>query len=62
MMNCDLAIAEIADQGFTIVRDLIIGDRLKQLQPDAEQLLHQIPAKGVDGNEVAGACTKAPSR
>jgi ectoine hydroxylase-related dioxygenase (phytanoyl-CoA dioxygenase family) len=52
------AIAEIDDQGFTIIRDLITGDRLEKLQADAECLLHPIEAKCVDGGKVAGRMHK----
>ena len=54
----ETAIAEIADQGYAIVRDLISGERLEQLQRDAEQLLHEIPAKGIDGKQIAGRMHK----
>ena len=52
------ALAEIHEQGFTIVRDLITGERLARLQNDAEALLHAIEAKGIDGHDVAGRMHK----
>ena len=52
------AVVEIDEQGFTIVRNLVSGERLKQLQDSAEELLHVIPARGIDGKEVRGRMHK----
>ena len=57
-MDISAAVTEIDAQGFTVVRDLITGTRLEQLQRDAEQLLHPIEAKCVDGGTVAGRMHK----
>jgi len=58
MNQIDKAIAEIDEQGFTIVRNLVSGERLQQLQDSAEELLHTISAKGIDGKAVEGRMHK----
>lgn len=52
------AIAAIDQDGFTIIRKLITGDRLSVLQSDSEALLINIDAKGIDGGMVQGRMHK----
>ena len=58
MNPVEKAIAEIDEQGYAIVRQLVSGEQLKRLQDSSEELLHTISAKGIDGKEVEGRMNK----
>lgn len=57
-MNITDIISEIDQDGYSIVRELITGDRLKQLQEDSEALLINIDAKSIDGGTIQGRMHK----
>ncbi len=52
------AVQEIEDVGYTIIPDIISPSRLIEAQQDAEELLHSIPAKGLDGTNIDGRMCK----
>ncbi|MAV25834.1 MAG: hypothetical protein CMQ05_06900 [Gammaproteobacteria bacterium] len=52
------AVADIDSNGFSIVRELIAGERLAKLDKDAEALLVTWNAKSIDGGTVSGRMHK----
>ena len=54
----DDAIAAIDRDGFSVIRNLVTGDRLRRLTEDAESLLISIDAKGIDGRTIKGRMHK----
>ena len=58
MNNVEQAVMDIETEGFAVIRELITGERLAQLDKAAEALLIQYDAKSVDGGKVSGRMHK----
>ncbi|MCS5567675.1 MAG: phytanoyl-CoA dioxygenase family protein [Pseudomonadales bacterium] len=58
MTTTERAIQEIEDVGYTIIPEIITPSRLARAQQDAEKLLHNIPAKGLNGTRIEGRMCK----
>ena len=58
MTTTEQAVQEIGDVGYTIIPEVITPSRLARAQQDAEKLLHNIPAKGLNGTRIEGRMCK----
>ena len=58
MTTTEQAVQEIGDAGYTIIPEVITPSRLARAQQDAEKLLHNIPAKGLNGTRIEGRMCK----
>ena len=58
MRNVEKAVQEIKDVGYTVIPNLIDGERLRRAQADADALLGPTPVgmPGLDGKVIGRMC------